>query len=173
MKNISKIKNKKLEEDGLEVDALSGMQVDALFSFVKEKEIPMPSRADFKALLSRIPTKNIVSPYAPIINTFMTLRFVTPLALGLLIVVSGIGIETGRISFEASNTANFSKEGIVDTSMMIYPELAPLEQQDTAVALVMAIHETVLLEQEEDYDEYIASENETFTSLAEAYEVTI
>ena len=148
------------------------VRLDALFSNLRDAEFPVPGREEFRALLSRIPTKNIISPYAPLISSFVTLRFITPLALALLIVISGIGIETGRITIEGSTSSrNLSKGAAGGTAPMTmsYSDIE-LATENTAPT---TFSEVTTAPAEEDYDAYFSSEEDAFTSIADAYDITL
>lgn len=146
---------------------------------MKDDEIQVPPRATFQALLERLTAKEPTpSPYVATKSPFSGLRFVIPVMLGLLIVVSGVGLETGRISFEDSVVPVVSMRVTDDTESPVDTNTATIAfstTDDTMVASKTATSTSTTSDSDsvEEYSTYFEEESVAFTNIADAYDVTI
>lgn len=167
------------------VAALAGVGADstdvALYETLanmKDTTTPVPPRENFAQLLQTLPVGSVPSPYKSVRSPFAQVRLLVPALLGLLIIVSGIGIETGRITIVGQHypTTSVSKEQKQTTLV------ATRVEPDTAGATLSALRETEPATSaavsgdavvEDDYDTFFEEESIAFMSIADAYEVTI
>jgi|GEM_PF-4971038 hypothetical protein len=147
---------------------------------MKNDEIQVPPRATFLTLLERLNSKEpALSPYAPTKSPFTGLRFVMPVMLGLLIVVSGVGLETGRISFEDSAVPVVSLRVADDAEFSTSADTTKvaLSNDDNTTMRAMTTPATSTATSDtgstEEYSTYFEEESTAFTNIADAYEITI
>lgn len=162
---------------GVQADAVDAQMYETLTS-MKDTTTPVPSRESFARMLNGVPlSESVASPYQSVRSPFMPVRFVVPALLGLLIIVSGIGIDTGRIRVDrdsilspgslSTQVATTTTDDTTAATTLQAARMMSASETDTSSASTLA------LAPEEDYDAYFEEESSAFMSIAEAYEVTI
>lgn len=153
-------------------------QLYSALSSMKDDNIVVPPRATFSALLSRISETPTPSPYVAQRSPFTIFRFAMPIALGLLIVVSGVGLETGRITLMENNIPQVRLQVEDSTPTASGADIATMVSAKTAVPTTLATSSSATSfdssEVEEiAYDQYFEEESVAFTNIADAYDVVI
>lgn len=139
---------------------------DTLFagfaSLSRETGDALPSREAFRAMLAKLPTARVSSPYAPVRSFFFYTKLLVPTALGILIIVGGIGVNQRSLLKQSSS----SSQGKAVTTPTV------------ALVTTEAIEPPVVLSDDgdfisEDYETSIDEEGDSLDVLAHAYDVTI
>ena len=148
-----------------------------------DASIEVPSRTSFERLLRDMQAVPTPSPYVPMRSVFAHVRFAVPALLGLLIVVSGIGIETGRISFEqniapVADTVRDQKvkeiaSATQKTTVATFQTARSVEEIDGTATPAATSTMSAAGVTEENYDAYFEEESTAFITIADAYEVII